>query len=314
MFHNHLKTFLPVVLITSVESHADGKPHIHAFLKFSRKETVNSCDHFDFRENHCNIESVRSAIKVMKYVTKDNNVLLYGITLETLNAIKEKGLTTLALACRSIVDDPSTFDSVILESPELLARHPSGMEKIRKFATRIATKTTVSSNPIRQPLPSHPDNVQWAVCAWLHKNMKRDRAHKQSQLWLWSTLPGMGKTSLIQFLDKHYRVYYIPQDENWYDLYDDNSYDLAVLDDYNRASKKLSWLNRFLEGAAFHLSQRNSGCVKRDNIPVIICSNLPPDQIYSRTRVINTLLARIDIIEVTRPLFPFDYIKFESYL
>lgn len=131
------------------------------------------------------------------------------------------------------------------------------------------------------------------------------RSFKQPQLWLYGPT-NIGKSTLINNLEKYFRIYHIPT-EDWYCEYKDNDYDIAVLDEYC-GSKTIGFLNKWLEGGTFPLRQRNKASYnKKQNIPTIICSNLSPSELYQKCAAvqIDALVARLCIV------FSNDRIDFE---
>jgi len=58
------------------EAHADGSPHLHAYLKFASNFRSRDCRCFDVAGFHPNIERPRSIKAVIKYVQKDGDFLV----------------------------------------------------------------------------------------------------------------------------------------------------------------------------------------------------------------------------------------------
>ena len=63
---------IPHRFIVCKESHADGTPHWHALLEFSRVINVKDSRYFDcfFFGQHCNIGAVRNYKATIRYVCK----------------------------------------------------------------------------------------------------------------------------------------------------------------------------------------------------------------------------------------------------
>lgn len=97
-------------------------------------------------------------------------------------------------------------------------------------------------------------------------------------------------------LAKRLSVYYIPH-EDFYDSYDDEAYDLAVLDEFG-GQKTPTWLNMWLDGQPMPLRKKGSQCMKYNNLPTIICSNSDLFDCYNAVRQerLDALAERLTII------------------
>lgn len=147
-------------------------------------------------------------------------------------------------------------------------------------------------------LTIHPDVV---ICNWLNKNIKKPRIHKQKQLYIHGP-PNVGKTGLILKLEQMLRVYHCPMDEEFYDEYSDSDYDIIVLDEF-KSSKKITFLNKLLEGAPMSLRKKGAQLLKRKNLPIVICSNYTLQEAYHNVQAmepqrIDLLERRLEIVEV----------------
>lgn len=142
---------------------------------------------------------------------------------------------------------------------------------------------------------------------WLNKNLWEKRLPKQRQLWIYSSGPNVGKTSLINWLENYFRIYRPVPGEDWDDQYKDKSYDLIVLDEY-LGGKPFTYLNSLLEGNPMRMRVRGEAArTKTDNLPVIVLSNKSPLQCYPNiTRDhMQTMLARLYVVKVAEPMTTF---------
>lgn len=162
-------------------------------------------------------------------------------------------------------------------------------------------RTTILDN-------THPWNeVETKIRQWLNKNLFEKRLPKQRQLWLYSSGPNVGKTSLVNWLENYLRIYRPVPGEDWDDNYKDGSYDCIVLDEYI-GGKPFTYLNSLLEGNPMRMRVRGEAArTKTDNLPVIVLSNKNPLQCYpniSREHM-ETMLARLFIVKVSEPMTVF---------
>ena len=104
----------------------------------------------------------------------------------------------------------------------------------------------------------------------------------------------------------------MPLDEEFYDGFDENMYDMVVLDEY-KAQKRIQFLNTFVQGSTMPLRIKGAQTLKskeKGNLPVIVLSHYTIEGCYSKadSMIIDTLKARF--LEVTLPegsFLKFDY-------
>ncbi len=117
---------------------------------------------------------------------------------------------------------------------------------------------------------------------------------EMKHLWLYGPTGG-GKSTLVKrLINLGVRIYMIPTDEEFYDEYEDDAYDLAVLDEY-KAQKRIQWLNRWLDGSQVSLRKKGSQYKKNKPLFTLILSNYVPAECYSNTKedVIDALERRL---------------------
>lgn len=130
----------------------------------------------------------------------------------------------------------------------------------------------------------NPTSTESRILHWLAMNLDwRERSFKQNQLYLWSERPNMGKTSLLEILQKSIRTYPVPLATHWMDGFDD-TYDLMIFEEW-AGQVQLSLMNQILDGQICQIPMRGTTFVKTKNIPVIICSNVPPYESYKHVHM-----------------------------
>lgn len=143
---------------------------------------------------------------------------------------------------------------------------------------------------------------------WVNANVCQPRPFRSPQLYLWGP-PAVGKTTFLRLLEKSLRVYYMPTDENFYDFYDDEDYDLIVLDEF-KGQKTIQDLNRWLDGQTLTVRKKGTQCMKFKNLPVIIVSNFPPHVVYRNKfekGELEPFTSRLLVVEI-QTMIPFDRI------
>ncbi len=297
-FHTKLLSFKPDILITAIEKHKDGGLHIHVYICNMSGFVINDVKYFDFQNIHPNIRSVRSMKKCIRYVSKDGKYLLYGISEAELDAYRQVQSSVLVESAKAIAFDPALYDSIISENPELMVKYGSGLHRLYNWACRNKVRLSRTPKPFDSVSLTNAQSDINAINTWLSSNLCRVRKRKQLQLYLYSADPNVGKTYLVDVLYKYYRLHYPPVDCCFDDLYQDGVYDLIIFDDYNHAYKKVSWLNKYLEGQRMFVDQKGSGLLKNHVLPIIMLSNTSIDDLYCRVsaNILRTLKARLQIV------------------
>lgn len=71
-------------------------------------------------------------------------------------------------------------------------------------------------------------------------------------------------------------------EEDFYDTWEDNMYDIWVMDEFTGSQKTLHHMNQLLDGQPMMLKQKGSQYFKMHNIPMIIISNHAPNDAYKK--------------------------------
>jgi len=109
-------------------------------------------------------------------------------------------------------------------------------------------------------------NENWSdqdkiIFKWIINNILEERPFAQQQLFIWGETC-LGKTGLINTLEKYCRIYFVPADEEFYDLYDDDEYDLVVFDEF-LGGKKITFMNQFLDGQKLPIRKKGTQYLKQ---------------------------------------------------
>ncbi len=131
---------------------------------------------------------------------------------------------------------------------------------------------------------------------WLVANVGKQREFKKKQLFV-TAVPNSGKTTLMKMLSEYVNIYWVPMFEDFDDEYENDVYDLIVLDEF-KGQRKLTWMNMFSQGGPMHLRRKGSQYLKTDNPPVIVLSNHHLEECYSKVPQIalEAFRARFDFI------------------
>jgi len=293
------------------EKHADGSPHLHAIVSLSKRCDLQSPNCLDLAGaalsvSHGDYRVARDPKAVLDYVTKDGDIFCDGTTLdaaklqfataagkkrsatETLLEAMSQGKTILQAA----EENPGTLTHAVLHQDKILRWHTS-----RLLASIEPPLKFVSAAP-----PFLEGGIWDSVIAtWLMNNMTGTRVFGKKQLWIAG--PTMvGKTTFANRLAEMFRIYWVP-DEDFYDDYVDQNYDLIVFDEY-RHQKTILWMNRFCDGSVCPLRQKGRQTVKRINHPIIVLSNFRMRECYPNVEEahFDTLKRRFEEVWVERRL------------
>lgn len=148
-----------------------------------------------------------------------------------------------------------------------------------------------------------------------------NRHYKSKTLHLWSNKPGMGKTSLINFLKRFSPSYRWP-DDNWFDHYENDLYQWILWDEFRLTGQNTEFLKRLFAGDEMRLPVKGSHAYKKDNPLVVLTSNFSLQthvwrKVRNKTlRVIEleALEARIHEIEVDERLIPCKFDTWVSFI
>lgn len=298
------------------ETHEDGGKHLHAAITFRSKFQTRNPSFFDDLVDppkHPNIMSrfEHGVVKAYQYVLKDGDWLPIPRDWDVqafLTSRQRKQSSKTGTIVKRIAEG-ATMDDIDDQFPEYVLLHQAQVQQYLFYRTLKARRAAYAQDrgiPVHvRPADGFCSNWNLAIASWLTRNLRMTRAHRQKQLWIQSP-PEMGKTSLIMMIEAHFSlsVYYWPKDEKWFDGYQDNTYDLIVLDEF-RGQKMITELNQVLSGDPIPLSRRSlPPIMKRQNLPVIIMSNFLPESCFCKCMPsqLAPLLSRLDIIECDGPI------------
>lgn len=282
----------------ALEHHADGQPHLHLAVFLLDQLRTRDVNYFDcVVGKHGNYQAIRSVRAVLDYVSKaDKEVLTYGTLPIQMSALRQSKSTIVAEMIRS----GSSVTSIIKAHPGYSLQNLMKIRTFQSYCTELEAKESLLSLPLPIRPPEEANTDQLSIIGWLNTNLFTARKFKQRQLYLYG-ITDSGKTSLVMNLMRALSIYWIPNGEDFYDLYEDNKYDLAVIDEFKGDQKKIQWLNLFLQGLPMNLRVKGGQVMKKQNIPTIILSNFSPQEAYPKIYIkdatkLETFLSRITVV------------------
>ncbi|QDJ95277.1 replication-associated protein [Capybara virus 35_cap1_1079] len=275
------------------EAHKDGTPHLHVFLQFTEKLRHSDKNYFDFiGGKHGSYEVARNVRKSVEYVTKSGNYVAKGVDVES---IRKKKSPMSAQVAESIMSGKSLSD-INKENPGYVMMNKRKIEEYESWVKCEQSK--------KQKVDWVPPSVEGLtdsnlqIAKWICSNIRQNRAFKAPQLYIHGPR-NLGKTSLVEWLERSLSVYHMPTTEEFYDHYSDD-YDLVVIDEF-KGQKTLQFMNQFLQGSPMTIRKKGSQSMKYKNLPVVILSNYSLNECYPKAANdgrLDTLMCRLDFVEV----------------
>ncbi len=289
-------------IIIGREDHTEDGKHLHCLVALKNRLSIRNPRYCDIKANnqiyHPKLENARNLNRAIIYVCKDKDVLAEGTDwkLAVKNAKSKKNSKAAIIAIK--LQEGATINDIDEEYPGYTMMNLKKLEDYVAFQNQESfLESTLKKFQGCLSVQNKPWEVQ--MTKWINSNLTMaSRPHKKKQLWIHGAT-NTGKTWVLNSLSEYFRGYEIPIDANWYDDYSDK-YQFAYLDEF-KAGKTIQFLNRFAEGVHMKLPQRHKRCaIKKKNMPLIICSNLPPEEVYHRSDplIVDALKQRFIIIHI----------------
>ncbi len=280
------------------EKHADGGGHLHLLVIFGVRKNFRTPTWADqVVGKHGDYGSVRSLKATVRYLLKeDTDPLAWNFDA---TAVLAGGASTFAIV-EGLLDSGTTIAGVKRLHPGVVLNYRKKMEDYLLWKERTEKEVLPLWRGIEPIRPCREPGLCDVVSEWCNSEiMNESREFKAPNLWIHG-VTNMGKNTFVAFLEHRVRVYWVPMDEDFLDLYEDGRFDLAVFDEF-RAQKRLTWFNRFVQGGTMCLRVKCSQRMKRQRIPCIVLSNYEPRDAYSKLswEILQTVYSRFHVVRVT---------------
>lgn len=286
-----------LAVIVGQENHADGELHLHMIICLESKLRTRDAHYWDFiTGKHGNYKVVNAPKKAYAYVTKeDPNPLIHGIIPK---AFLTSPTSKSEIVAKMLLSG-CTVRSVIEEMPGYSLANLTKLISFRSYITTVSNTDAKKYKELSIQYGGKDENTS-RIVEWLNGNLFKQRKFKAKQLWI-SGPPNTMKTTLLMKLSEYTRIYPLPLGEDFYDSYDDDSFDLIVADEY-KAHKPITFLNSFVQGGlVMNLRIKGGQIFKKKNLPVIICSNYNIEENYTKSGFValDSINQRFDQIHLT---------------
>lgn len=176
--------------------------------------------------------------------------------------------------------------------PSVALAHHKNIYAMWNIAKEAAIASIVLKEWMGVGVKDRAGEAMRQIAVWISTEVRaKDRPIKSPQLWITSE-PSKGKTTFFAEMAKYLRIFTLTMDEKYIEGWDDDLYDLVVIDEFT-GQKPISFINAFVDGQVVNLAVKGGTRVqKKRNVPVVVLSNLTPDQVYHQDLLIFALKAR----------------------
>lgn len=248
-------------LLVAEEKHANGNPHIHAYIGLQDAFRTRCGRFADIEGYHGNYQGCRSAKNVLKYCTKEDNFKA-NFDVEQILSKSESKKTILG---KRLLDGENLMQ-IVKENPELIFGFKRLKEDIDCLQECMHFQNFEFEMPGTVPNP-------WG------KTFPIDTDNKKCHYWFYSTMANKGKTTgvILPLIRNHHATLFSPTA-----LYHDIRKEVKtiVMDEVRKGSIKYEILNSLCDGTyRFRVFMRGNVALEEKPI-VIICSNFSIKEVF----------------------------------
>lgn len=288
--------------IVSREIHQDGNHHLHIVVQFSKRIFVRDLNPiFDpIANKHGNYTVVRNLQASIRYVKKEDfQPITFGKVPEkkpkTAKQLKSDIIAGKLRSGQTIQDIDKEEGGFVLNNLKKILQYQAFLMIHGQTRLTATHQVTLEIGPTG-------NEAERTVHTWLLENMgKRDRPLKTKQLYIQGP-SNHNKTGLVKKLGEFYKYYPMSPEETFDDHYNDETYDLVILDEFSaRCKRSPQSLNAFSDGSLYIVPQKGSQYMKRINLPMIILSNDEPTCLWKGI-FFQTFQVRFTYVILDQPL------------
>jgi len=291
--YEHLLALGPKQLCVVQESHADGNPHLHAYVSFEKKK--------DWRDFHsvfdCQGQNANNAMRKdgkLKYAQHDWLVYLQKSDKEPLCNFD---INAVILAQENHKRKPQEKNLEFLSQLEEKGVNQCVKEglisimnykKVKLNFEEFKADTKVDE---REELPMSIE-TPWDMFLDCNNEVK------QCHYWFFSECPSLGKTTFGNHLVEKYKAQFVNYQEPLkFQSHITPETELIILDEY-RGQMKISDLNLLCDGSLMFGKKGSDPKKLLNKAIVIVLSNKSPEEVYKNSDV-SLIQARFNIINIT---------------
>lgn len=252
------RTFHILQYCIAIESHSDGTPHLHCYLKLDKSypHRWRNARFADLRGPnsqvyHGNYQGARSVNAVLGYVRKDANFLSnIDLTRKLRTGVNRAEVGAQLLGKRSLT-------VLVKENPALLF----GYAKLKLDLLTFQQDDQDSDHSLPPFLPN-----PWGLVLPSYKNSKR------RHYWLWSVQPNVGKTfKFAKPLRDEFGVALISSRPTYWNVVPSTK--CIILDEFNFAWFKFYELNSLCDGTFSFRRFQQGELFLKDPLIIVLSNN-----------------------------------------
>lgn len=272
-------------LVVAHEEHKDEErsSHLHCFLSFENTQNVTKQDLFDYLGYHPNLQKAKSVTAVIKYCTKEDDYISFGVDIKLKKQATKEHRTELQIKVAQHIL-AGTLTREMVEAEPLMLFQLDAAAKGLKALECLESRSLPRCNGI---IPS-VQQLDWEVTS----------TRKRHQ-WLWSTHTGTGKTSTSKLILKKHPGFFYDYASVFQDAIKKGD-QFVILDEYSSHPLKITQLNQMCDGT-WQYQRKGQPALTLQEPTVVVVGNKSPEQLYSH-EYLEYIYARFNVIELTEPL------------
>lgn len=270
--------------VVSAEHHENGDPHLHVAIGLKFKLRISDPHFFDFvGGQHGNYQATKNTLAWLLYITKeDREPAQFGINVKQKIRLLQSGKNSSKSAqVEKLLLEGGEIPDIIETVPGFTLMH---LKAIQEFQRIIESQARIQERERKKAAWKHSTirgegYLGEIVTDWIRTNLYQERARRQKQLYIYGETE-MGKSTLIEQHLINFLSVYIMSTEEYQDDYNDNDYDLMVIDDFD-GNPSLNTMLKIAGGDTMKLKRKGlPAYTKSRAMPLIVISNTPLDMIY----------------------------------
>jgi len=261
-------------VLVARELHADGEPHLHAYLYYSTRFSCKNERFFDIGGFHPNIQAAKSLKAVQHYVKKDGDFIQEGMDYaHEIAAIQDHK----AVLGKRFLDGENPL-TILNECPALFFEAAKIQANLNAVAAWRVPTLPRCSGFIPNTFCSEPLIVS---------------SGKDRHYWFWSQSPNKGKTTFLKSIQAQFPSLWY----SWTEKYQVPSPEaqFVLLDEYSVAHLTVTVLNMMCDGT-YQYPVKGSNPFALPSSIVLVCGNRSPLEVYTDPKNHDLIKARFKII------------------
>lgn len=240
---------------------------------------------------HCNIKPMPTPMGCIKYMLKEegSRACTPGFSPEDYLSAKNAKKSTTATIVANLIREGKRKREDLVEIAELYPsfafHHLKKMKEFQAFYNQVDETNVETISLEDHPAPYGLNDCEAQIYEWLqyYSRVKTlDKGVYEDQHLRVQGPTKIGKTSLYELLPSFFRVYHVPFDAQWHDLFQVNGHDLIIFDEYGKSRVLTPQdLNGLVDGKGKMLRRRGlPPQMHKEQLPAIMFTNFSWEGCY----------------------------------